>query len=126
MRFLLVAFAVVVAAGCEQFLDSNEPLVIKNGCRGSWLVVLDGEGRMLVNRLNEGSVATVEIEGYRGSTVRLFASGYEVGSNKDLGTAETSRTIPRRSSSLTGPSSQVDPWVVSWLYSSAPDGGCRR
>jgi hypothetical protein len=124
MKKVLFVLALLAAAGCDA-LQPDEPFVIKNACAGVWIIVVDGEGNVLAPHLNPGGVVQTEVEGWRGSTVRLLASGYEVGSNRDMGTAQTTRTVPRWSSS-TGPS-QVPPWDISSLSSSGiVNGGCKK
>ncbi|OHB14460.1 MAG: hypothetical protein A3G05_02580 [Candidatus Zambryskibacteria bacterium RIFCSPLOWO2_12_FULL_45_14] len=119
MRKLFLALLLAVAvSGCAR------QLVIYNACDGSWVRVRDGRGNLLVDRLNYGLEATVDVRGYQGSTVEFLAAGFELGTNRPLGSATTSRSIPR-SGGPTGPS-QIYPWEIRYLYTTDRDGGCRR
>ncbi len=115
---LLLAISLV---GCSK---RSEPLVIKNDCKGAWLVVAEGNGAKLIDRLEPGAIKAVDVEGYRDTTIYLIASGYEVGTNRNLGTATTQRYIPRNGY-LTGPD-QLQPWVINYLSFTDFNGGCGR
>lgn len=124
MRRIVLTTLLAVVLACSK---AEEPFTIKNACAGIWLKVVDGSHRVLVDHLEAGKFAYPDIEGYRGSTVYLVASGYEVGSNRDMGTEETSRDIPYlKSNTYTGPD-QIRPWTVAHLSSPGiPNGGCKN
>src|SRR3989344_6158103 len=116
-RLFVLGLIAVAVSGCAK------SMVVYNGCNGSWLRVSDGQGRLLVGRLNYGLETTVDISGYSGSNIQLFAAGFELVTNRPLGSTTTSRYISS-SGSPTGPSLQ--PWQITSLQSSDPNGGCRR
>ena len=114
---MLIAVAV---SGC-----ARQELVIYNGCGRSWVRVRDGEGRLLVSRLDYGHETVVDLKGYQGSTVHLLAAGFEMGTDNVLGSDSTSRTIPRFGGSPVGPS-QINPWEIRYLYANVKEVGCQR
>lgn len=120
-KIVLAVLLAVLAAGCGA-LKRDEELLVKNSCKGVWILVADGDGRKLVDRIEPGGIYSVSIEGWRGTTVYLLASGYDLTTNQDRGTAQTSRTIPR-ATNYTGPS-QIAPWDIRSLSHSSRDGGC--
>lgn len=121
MKRVLLLAVLLCAIGCA----SERPFVIKNDCRGSWLYIADGRGNVITERLEYGGLQTVSLETYRGETVYLLASGYELGTNRNLGTAETTRYIPDTSNTPTF-QQQIEPWVVSHLFQQGAQGGCHR
>lgn len=121
MRFLVVVL-LMVATGCTR----TSSLVIYNGCNGSWVRVHDGLGQSLVSRLDYGQEVAVDVEGYRGSTVQLLAAGFDLTTNRPLGSAVTTRHFPYNGGTVvTGPS-QVQSWQIMHLSTTDPKGGCRR
>ena|SRR3989344_6806583 len=119
-RGLLVILVALAVEGCAQ------PLVIYNGCNGSWVRVHDGRGQLLIDRLDYGLETTVDVDGYRGSTIQLLAAGFELKTNRPLGSATTSRHIPNSGGgTIVGPS-QLYAWQILNLYTTDPKGGCRR
>jgi len=122
MKRLALLLTLILVVGCGA---GERPFVIKNDCAGSWLLVVDGRGNVLTERLEFGLVHTTELSGYRGETLYLTASGYEVGTNRNLGTAETTRYVPNSDGSLTF-HPQVEPWIVNYLVPASSTGGCRH
>ncbi len=121
MKRILVLIALLALGGCA----GSRPFVIKNDCAGSWLVVVDGRGNVLADRLEFGAIQNVDLEGYGGETLYLLASGYDLATNRNLGTAETTRYVPNSNGTPTY-QQQVEPWIVNYLYSSDSKGGCHR
>ncbi len=120
IRLFVLAFTALVVSGCDR------PLMIYNGCTGSWVRVHDGRGQLLVNRLEYGLETAVNVDGYQGSNISLLAVGFEPGTNRPLGSATTTRYIPRSGwENSTGPS-QLQPWEIRSLQTTDPNGGCRR
>ena len=119
-KLTTLLFLVMLTAAC-----SNKPFVIYNGCKGSWLRVRDGRGTLLLERLEYGKEGVPDLEGQAGRNVELIALGFELGSDRPLGSATTSRYIPNSNSGvITGPT-QMQPWEVTSLSSSDSNGGCR-
>ncbi len=116
--FWLIGLA-ALAAGC------GNSLVIVNDCKGSWVRVLDGNGDRLVEYLEYGNERVVEVGGYAGSRIYLKALGYELGTERYLGSKETSISIPRFGNGGMGPS-QIRPWQIDDLDSSDRNSGCQR
>lgn len=122
-KLFLVAFMVLttsVTVACDR------PMMVYNGCGGSWVRVHDGRGNLLIDRLNYGLESAVDVDGYEGSTIELLAAGFDLKTNKPLGSAVTSRSIPYSGfGTMVGPS-QIPPWQITSLYTTDSDGGCRR
>lgn len=118
MRLLLVLLVALVASACER------PLMVYNGCNGSWVRVHDGRGNLLVEKLVYGQERELDVRGYAGGNIELLAVGFDLNNNRPLGSATTSRYIPNRSGSY-GPT-QMHPWEITSLYTSDPNGGCQR
>jgi hypothetical protein len=115
MKKAFLAILVLAGAGC-----GNRPFVVVNDCGGSWVQVLDGRGRVLAERIDFGRNATVDLGGLAGQRVELVAQGYDLVTNKPLGSVTTDRYIPTTGGMFTGPD-QIQPWQVNYL-----PGGCRR
>ena len=124
VEFLAVVIVAVAMSGCSMIFSPPE-MVISNSCNGSWLEVRDGEGKVIAPRIDYGQSQGIDAKWYSGATMYLVATGYEIGSNRPLGSASTSVYIPQSSGGPTGPS-QITPWQVMYLQTSDPNGGCRR
>lgn len=121
MKKLFLAALVALATGA-----CGQPFVIYNGCNGSWVRISDGRGNLLTERLEYGREITVDARGYSGSTVEFLAAGFELRTNRPLGSATTSRHIPYSGYGLAMGPSQIPPWEITYLYTTDRDGGCRR
>lgn len=117
-RFLLLVFVLSLCA-CTQ-----RPLIIHNNCKGSWVRVREGDN-ILIQRLDYGQEVEVEVEGYRGRTMYLYANGFRLSDNKPLGGVETTRTIPNSGGFITSPS-DIEPWQINYLITTDSEGGCQR
>ncbi len=120
IRRALITLALIVATGGCGAFQSDEPFVINQACYGTWAHIRDGEGRVLADRLTFGQTRNVLLEGYRGQNLYLVAVFYNIDTNVQVGTLETSRSIPRYyggGGSMSGPSSQVQPWVTDYINS---------
>lgn len=119
-KLFLLMCVVLLSTGCER------PFVIYNGCNGSWVRVVDGRGNLLVEHLNYGLESGVDVGGFAGGNIELLASGYDLQSNRPLGSATTSRYIPHSSGGSPMSPSQLQPWQITYLQTTDPNGGCRR
>ena len=120
MRLAILVLVAAFMAAC-----TPRDAVVYNGCSGSWIRVDDGKGRVLADRINFGQEGIVDIQGYQGSSVTLFAAGFDLFNNRPLGSAQSSVHIPRWNGSGSGPD-QFRVWEVTYLYSSESNSGCRR
>lgn len=120
MKKVIMLVAVVMLMAC-----SSQPLIVHNNCKGSWVRVREGDGNILVQRLDYGQEVAIEVDGMRGRTVYLYANGFRLTDNKPLGGTETSRYIPDSGGFVTSPS-DIYPWRIDFLYSTDPNGGCQR
>ncbi len=120
-KAILFALLTVCAAGCG--LKPDASLGIKNSCKGVWVRVVDSDEKKLVDRLEPGDTTSRDMEEYQGRTVRLVAYGYEVGTNREMGTTQTSRDISRGQSFYMEPS-KIPSWEINDLFS-RENGGCK-
>lgn len=120
-KVFLVIFVILIALATGA---CSRDMMIYNGCNGSWVRVHDGRGNLLVDRLDYGLETTVDVRGYSGSIVEFLAAGFELRTNRPLGSATTSRHIPYSGGgSAMGPS-QIPPWEIIYLYTTDQNGGC--
>ena len=120
-QLIVLAFVVVALSGC-----SARPFVIYNGCKGSWVRVRDGRGDILVSRLDYGNETPVDLrKAYPGRLVELLAVGFSLRDGRPLGSASTSVYVPDYGGPITGPS-QLQPWEISYLYTTDQKGGCEH
>lgn len=113
MRIFLIPLCVLLLASCNALLNGDQGMIIKNGCEGSWAVVIDGDGRNLHARLTAGSVFTAELVGRSKQKIELFATLYDLRTNADLGEVKTERRMPDFNGGPTAPSAQIDPWTIN-------------
>lgn len=122
VKFVLLALTALAVSACDR------PMMVYNGCNGSWVRIHDGRGRLLVSRLPYGQEAELDVQGYQGSSIELLAAGFELGTDRPLGSTRTTRSIPWSGGfggNVAGPS-QMQSWQISSLQTTDPNGGCRR
>lgn len=123
LRAVVVFGLATMVVGCGILDLFPIPLTIDNNCPGSWVVVVDGRGNTLVDRLEYGhNPVTVDIGGITGGTVTLTAKGFDLKTREPLGTATETYYIPEHGTI----ENQLRPWVIDYLQYSGRTGGCYR
>lgn len=126
MRKIVLA-ALLAAALATVWACTKQESVIYNGCKGSWVKILQGT-KVRLDRLDYGQPAGFQSSWFvdNGDTYRieLVAVGYRLSDNSPMGAARRSFYLGGGNSNPAGPSNDLPSWNITQLFDSANNNNC--